>query len=278
MLDHMIGIDANDLVTAQSLTLLPTESYTTFLDAEGLRGARIGVLREMFREGPAHAEGLAIAEQAILELHAAGANVLDPVMLGVDLTRTRMLKVNYWEAEIVLDKYFADFGPGSPFTSVRDMVAKAPNLVKPSFAEYFDYSPGTDPEYRARLRGRKALRDAVVVLLDKFELDAVVFPYKTLPARLLDGEEPEHDPINAGVRPGDRVSESDNYLSSMTGLPGLLVPMGYTREGVPLALEFLGRPYSEPTLIKLASGYEAKTRHRRPPETTPPLPGESFTF
>ena len=279
MLDHMIGIDGEDLVTAQSLPHLPTSSYTTFLDPEGLRGARIGVLREMFRSGPRHAEGLALAERAILDLHAAGALVLDPVVLGMDLTRTRMLKVNYWEAETVLDTYFKHFGPKSPFASVRDMVAKAPELVKPSFEEYFDYAPGTDPEYQARLRGRKALREAVVALLDKLELDAVVFPYKTLPADLLDGgDEPDADPINATVRSGDRVSDSDNYLSSMTGLPGLLVPMGYLGEGVPLALEFLGRPFSEPTLLKLASGYEARTHHRRAPATTPPLPGERFSY
>jgi len=278
MLDHMIGIDANDLVTAQSLTHLPTASYTTFLDAAGLRGARIGVLREMFRSGPKHAEGLAMAANAILELHRAGAIVLDPVELGMDLTRTRMLKVNYWESETVLDKYFADFGAGSPFTSVRDMVAKVPELAKPSFAEYLSYSPGTDPEYQARLRGRRALREAVVALLDEFQLDAVVFPYKTLPAELLDGDEPDRDPVNAVVRSGDRVSDTDNYLSSMTGLPGFVVPMGYTEGGAPLSLEFLGRPYSEPMLLKLASGYEAQTHHRRSPPSTPPLPGEVFSY
>ena len=279
MLDHLIGVDGEDLVTAQSLTSLPTTSYTTFLNPDGLRGARIGVLREMFREGPQHAAGLALAERAILDLHAAGALVVDPVLLGMDLTRTRMLKVNYWESETVLDAYFKHFGPSSPFTSVRDMVAKAPKLVKPSFAEYFDYAPGNDPEYQARLRGRKALREAVVALMDKLELDAVVFPYKTLPAELLDGgDEADQDPINAAVRSGDRVSDSDNYLSSMTGLPGLLVPMGYLAEGVPLALEFLGRPFSEPTLLTLASGYEARTHHRRAPATTPPLAGESFSY
>ena len=80
------------------------------------------------------------------------------------------------------------------------------------------------------------------------------------------------------MRSGDRVSDSDNYLSSMTGLPGLLVPMGYTADGLPLALEFLGRPFSEPTLLTLASGFEARTHHRRAPASTPPLAGESFTY
>jgi amidase len=161
------------------------------------------------------------------------------------------------------------------------MVEKFPDQAKPSFALELRNSPGLDPEYQSRLKGRRALREAVVALMDKFELDAVVFPYKTLPARKLrtgEGAESSPDPVNDVVRPGDRVSASDNYLSSMTGLPGLLVPMGYTKEGASLALEFLGRPFSEPTLIKLASGYEAQTQHRKPPRSTPALAGERFDY
>lgn len=278
LLDQMIGVDANDLITAQSLMYLPSASYTTFLSPEGLRGARIGVLREMFRSGPKHAEGLALAEKAILELHKAGALVIDPVELGIDLTRTRMLKVNYWEQETVLDKYFADFGPNIPFRSVREMVEKFPSDAKPSFAEYLDYEPGTDPEYQSRLKGRRALREAVVALMDKYDLDAVVFPYKTLPASLRAGNERDQDPINPLVRSGDRVTESDNYLSSMTGLPGMLVPMGYLEGGSALSLEFLGRPYSEPKLFELVSGFEAQTRVRQPPASTPALQGETFEY
>jgi amidase len=278
MLDALVGVDANDLITAQSLTQLPTVSYTSFLNPDGLRGARVGVLREMFRSGAQHVEGLVLAEQAVLALHKAGAAVYDPVALGIDLERTRMLKVNYWESETILNKYLVDFGPNAPFRSIREMVEKFPDLVKPGFAEDLRYSPGSDPEYQARLRGRKALREAAVSLMDKFALDALVFPYKTLPARKLNQREPAEDPINEVVRSGDRVGASDNYLSSMTGLPGLLVPMGYTKEGAPLALEFLGRPFSEPTLIKLASGFEAQTKHREAPRSTPSLPGERFEY
>jgi Asp-tRNA(Asn)/Glu-tRNA(Gln) amidotransferase A subunit family amidase len=279
MLDTLVGIDANDLITAQSLTHLPAVSYAKFLNKDGLRGARIGVLREMFRSGPAHAEGLALTEKAIFSLQKAGATVYDPVNLGMNLDRIRMLKVNYWEAETILDKYFADYGPSAPFHSVREMVQKFPKQAKAEFAANFALSPGLDPEYQARLQGRRALREAVVALMDKFSLDAVVFPYKTLPARKLkERESGAADPANSVVRSGDRVSSSDNYLSSMTGLPGLLVPMGYTSEGLPLALEFLGRPFAEPTLIKLASGFEAQTHHRKPPPNTPALPGERFEY
>jgi Asp-tRNA(Asn)/Glu-tRNA(Gln) amidotransferase A subunit family amidase len=281
MLDYITGVDANDLITAKSLTHLPTASYTTFLNPNGLKGARIGVLREMFRKGEAHAEGLALANNAIFELRKAGADVYDPVSVGTNLDRIHTFKVNYWEEHAVLDKYFRDFGPNSPYQSVDDMAQKAPTLVKPEFIDYKDYTLN-DPEYLSRLKSRRSLRDALVALMDKFELDALVYPYKTLPAEKLKGGGREgrggKDEINDISRPGDRVSPSDNYLSSMTGLPGMLAPMGFTKEGDPLALEFLGRPFAEPTLLKLVSGYEAQTKHRHSPPFVPALPGEKFTY
>ena len=89
---------------------------------------------------------------------------------------------------------------------------------------------------------------------------------------------PTTDPINAAVRSGDRVCGSDNYLSSMTGLPGLLVPMGYTTTAHRSRSSFSAGRSPSPTLLKLASGFEAQTRHRHAPATTPPLPGESFSY
>ncbi len=280
-LDCIVGIDGNDLITAQALTKLPTVSYTTFLNPQGLKGARIGVLRDMFRHGPAHDEGLALAEQAIFALRKAGADVYDPVSVGLNLDRIRQIKVNYWEAETILDKYFVDYGPNVPFKSVKEMVRKFPDLVKPDFIAYANYAPGPDPEYQSRLKARRVLREAVVALMDKFQLDAVVFPFKTLPAQKLSDRRDrsaDSDPLNKIALSGDEVSESDNYLSSMTGLPGLLVPMGYIADGVPLSLEFLGRPFSEPTLIKLASGFESQTQLRKSPPTVPGLPGEKFSY
>jgi amidase len=67
-------------------------------------------------------------------------------------------------------------------------------------------------------------------------------------------------------------------MSPTTGLPALIVPMGFTPEGLPVGLEILGRPWSEPTLIKLASGFEAVTRNRKVPASTPALPGEHIEY
>jgi len=74
-------------------------------------------------------------------------------------------------------------------------------------------------------------------------------------------------------------SDRRNSLSSFTGLPTIIIPGGFfASDGMPFAMQFLGRPFSEPTLIKVASGFEAATKHRKPAPLTPPLSGESFTY
>ena len=118
--------------------------------------------------------------------------------------------------------------------------------------------------YISRLKNREMLGDALIRVMDEFQLDALVHPFKTLPA--------------TKIADGWSNSEGDNALSSQTGFPGLLVPAGFTNKNLPIALEFLGRPFSEPTLIKLASGYEAVSKNRKLPETTPPLNGEVITY
>ena len=190
-----------------------------------------------------------------------------------------MLKVNYWEAETVLDEYFSTSGPRRRSRACATWSRKRRTLVKPSFAEYFDYAPGTDPEYQARLSGRKALREAVVALLDEFQLDAVVFPYKTLAGELLDGgdEQRSGPDQRRGALRRSRLGLRQ-LLELDDGPAGAARADGLHRDGAPLALEFLGRPFSEPTLLKLASGYEARTHHRHAPAATPPLPGESFSY
>ncbi len=75
-------------------------------------------------------------------------------------------------------------------------------------------------------------------------------------------------------RAADGYSRGDNRgLSPSLGWPALTVPMGFTAEGLPAGLEFLGRPWSEPTLLGYAYAFEQATRHRRPPTTVPALAG-----
>ena len=103
--------------------------------------------------------------------------------------------------------------------------------------------------------------------MDRHVLDALVHPFKSLAA----------PPLGTGDR-GPR----DNPVSSTTGLPAIVVPAGVSAnpsdEGLPISVEFLGRRFDEPTLIRIAHSYEQATRHRVVPEITPALEGESFTY
>ena len=65
----------------------------------------------------------------------------------------------------------------------------------------------------------------------------------------------------------------------MAGLPALLMPAGYTKnENGPIALEILGRPFSEPTLFRIGYAYEQLSKNRKNPSSVPPLAGEQFVY
>lgn len=264
--DVVAGFDAEDLMTIHSPGLVPKESYTTFLDKNGLRGARVGVFRDLFRKGPQHAEGIALIEAAIKQMKAAGAVIVDPISTGLDLfplldeTRT-----NYYEAQFSYDLYFRRLGPNAPIKNMDELLSKGGKLVKPSIVKaYGEFrSLMHQPDYLARRDTQETLKAEVIALMDKYRLDVLVHPFKSMPP-------PPH--MERGV-------DQDNPLSSVAGLPAVLVPAGYTqKENGPIAIEILGRPFSEPTLFKVAYAYEQLSKNRKPPPTTPALPGERFSY
>lgn len=261
------GFDAEDLLTIGSPGRTPAAPYASFLRKDALRGARIGVFRDLFRQGPDHAEGVALVEKAIAAMRAAGAVIIEPVSTGLDLfTLLADTRTNYYEAQFSYDLYFRRLGPGAPIRTVEELLAKGGNLVKPGIAKARGEfrSLMHQPDYLARRDTQETLRDAAVALMDRYRLDALVYPFKSLPP------EPHLAESNR---------EKDNPFSSVTGLPAVLIPAGYTaKENGPIALELLGRPYSEPVLFALAYAFEQLAGIRRPPPTTPPLPGERFEY
>jgi len=67
---------------------------------------------------------------------------------------------------------------------------------------------------------------------------------------------------------------NNRRLAPLIAFPALSVPAGFTPEGLPVGIEFLGRQFSEGRLLTLGYAFEQATHHRRPPKTAPPLPGE----
>jgi amidase len=117
-------------------------------------------------------------------------------------------------------------------------------------------------EYRARLEQRRIIRQSLIDVIDRHQVDALIYPMKSLPA-------PPIGTADDGPR--------DNPSSAVTGLPAVVVPAGMGREGLPFALEILGRPFSEASLIRFADAYERASRRRVPPSDTPPLSGDRFS-
>lgn len=264
--DIVSGFDAEDLMTAESLGKTPKESYTVFLKKDGLRGARIGVFRDLFRKGDMHKEGVALVDSAIAQMKAAGAVIVDPITTGIDLFKLlEDTRTNYYEAQFSYNLYFRRLGPDAPIKNMDELLAKGGELVKPSIVQgYKEFnSLMHNPDFLARKDTQETLKEAVLELMAKYRLDALVYPFKSVPP------EPHMD---KGV-------EKDNPFSSITGLPAVLVPAGYTKnENGPIAIEFLGKPFSEPTLFKLAYAYEQISKNRKLPDSVPALPGERFSY
>ena len=270
-LDVIAGFDSADLWTANSLGKMPMQPYVSFISKQGLRGARVGVLKEAWDFKPADPEVLELAKQAIKVFGDNGAKVFEPVSLDIDLPN--YLQANSspgrYERIAAINQYLARQGPKYPYKNAAELLLNHPGVPmraadKDAVEHPIDLD--RDPEYRATLEGRTKLRDAVIALMDRYQLDALIYPHK------LSG------PLKIGPREDPERKYTPNQLSPTTGLPAFIVPMGFTPAGLPVGLEILGRPWSEPTLIKLASGFEAVTKNRKVPQSTPPLPAEHIEY
>jgi amidase len=266
LLTYLRGIDPDDLSTTDSAGKVSPRSYVDHLSTTPFTG-RIGVLRELFRRGDEFAEGSALVDRQIEAMQRHGATIVDGLTTGTSLVeRFPTLRVNDFELRVTLDAYLARRGPASPVKSLAELVASGKFLksLEPRLRQALTVEPlDTNAEYLSRLKARAANRQALIDLMDRNRVEVLVYPFKSLGAPL--------------IGDGDR-GPRDNPLSSVTGLPAIVLPAGLTRGGLPIAIEMLGRPFGEPALIRIASAYENVTHARVAPSSTPHLPGETFVY
>jgi amidase len=267
MLTFMRGLDPEDLFTWESLGKLSPEPYTSALRGDGLLGARLGVFRDLFRTGKEFQPVNELIEKEIEDIRQRRAVVLDGLTTGIDLVKFfPQSRASTDEFKFAFDAYLKRRGADTPVESLEELVASGKYLkqFEGSFKRALAVdSVDFDADYLSRLANRLTIRKVIIDLMDKFQVDALVHPFKSLGAPPL-GE------TDRGIR--------DNPISAITGLPAIVVPAGVDGEGLPIAIEFLGRPFSEPTLFRIAHGYEQASRKRIAPKSTPHLEGDVFKY
>jgi Asp-tRNA(Asn)/Glu-tRNA(Gln) amidotransferase A subunit family amidase len=268
LLDVMVAYDPEDPLTAAGVGK-SDGSYLRFLDRNGLRGARIGVLRESVGQNsePGSEDFKkvdAVFEKNIAELKAAGAIVVDPVVIPDFKTLLAKRAADPPLNNEAIRVYFAR-NPNPQFRTRQDIV-NSPLLDQSFFKSTIELwrnpAPSDAARYGEYLKAREQLMINILKVMADHQLDAIV--HKTV----------EHQPtlIRDGINPPyvtQRGVPSFNTFLAYSSV--ITVPSGFTTDNLPVGITFFGRPYSEPTLIKLAYAYEQATHHRVPPKTTPPL-------
>jgi amidase len=243
------------------------EDYSQFLDPDGLRGARIGVVRNtLFGYSPAADR---LAEAALERMKQQGAIAIDPANIPtLGKFDAGEFDVLLYEFKAGLNAYLAALGPAAPVRSLKDLIAfnetKKDQEMKHFGQEIFlmaeSKGPLTSDDYRRALASNRRMAgpDGIDAVMDRHDLDALVAP-TFAPAWMV-------DLVNGDSFPSGAASPSS--IAAVAGYPHITVPMGYYR-GVPVGLSFFGTAWSEPTLIKIAYAYEQATKHRRPPTFAP---------
>jgi amidase len=262
MLGVMIGIDPDDSATRDSVTK-GAPDYVRFLDASGLNGARIGVVRKrLFGSSPAADR---IAEQAIDDMKRAGAIIVDPADIPtLGQFDAGEFDVLLYEFKADLNKYLAWLGPASPVHTLKETIAfnrahadeEMPYFGQEIMTMAEGKGPLTDAKYRAALARNHRLSRTMGIdaVMSQYRLDALVAPTGG-PAWLT-------DLVNGDSGTGSAPGPST--VAAVAGYPHVTVPAGFAR-GLPVGVSFIGRAWSEPTLLKIAFAYEQATKHRRPP-------------
>ncbi len=260
LLEVTAGYDPNDPITQRSQGKIP-KNYTQFLRKDGLNGARIGVLRQV-SDRNVHPEIKQLFDRAMADLTRLGAQLVDVTIPEFD-----SLRANQWCAEFRADieSYLRQYVKRDTLKTLDDIIRVGgySELVRDRLtyqqthtgrAAHPEITCGdafTDPL-------RIAFRTAIETEMNRLRVDALIYPSWNYPPALIG---------DANGYKGD----NSQLTAPATGQPAFTIPMGYTTGDLPAGIQFLGRLFDEPTLIRLVYGYEQATRHRASPKRFPAL-------
>jgi len=265
LLDVMVGYDPEDPLTARGVGQVP-DSYTKFLDRDGLKGARIGILRESMGLGSEpdsedFKKIMEVFDRAVAELKAAGAEIVDPIVIPKlkELLARRAGSPTGGEESF---KVYFGRSANPPFKS-REEATRSPDFAQVVRGSQDRWTRSSDAtRHYESLKAQDELMINLLKVMADNQLDAIV--HKAV----------EHQPtlISQGINPPYVDQKGAPHLNTfLVFVPTIVVPAGFTRDNLPAGISFLGRPYDDGNMIKLAYSYEQATHHRRPPASITPL-------
>ena len=262
LLGALTGIDSRDDATKASAGKSLAD-YTKFLDANSLKGARIGIHRKGFGFNDAVDK---LMNDCIDIIKKRGAVIVDPADIPTaGKFDDSELEVLLYEFKADLNSYLASLGPGAPVKSLKEVIdfneqyrdREMPYFGQDLFMKAQAKGPLTEKAYREALakNQRMSRKEGIDFVMDKNKLDAMIAP--------TGGPGWTTDWIN-----GDHFTGGYSTASAVAGYPHITVPAGYVF-GMPVGISFFGRAWSEATLIKYAFAFEQATKARRAPQFLP---------
>jgi amidase len=258
LLTALCGVDPSDQATAASAGKAAAD-YSKFLDPNGLRGARIGVARKYFGFSDLVDK---LMEGVLAEMKRQGAEIIEPADLPThgkfgDTEFTVLL----YELKADMNAYLAT-RPDAQVRTLKDLIdfnnhnadKEMPYFGQDDFIKAEAKGSLVDKEYLEALAANHRLsrEEGIDTAMNKDRLDAIVAPTAG-PAWITD------------LLNGDHVGGGSSDAAAVAGYPDITVPAGMI-SGLPVGISFFGRAWSEPTLLKIAYGFEQATKARKPPK------------
>ena len=262
LLTAITGADPADKATRASQSRARPD-YTRFLDPNGLKGARLGIIRKSFGFNDRVAK---LLQESIDVCKRLGAVIIEnaniPTAGKFDATEFEVL---LFEFKNDLNAYLASRGAKNPYRTLKDLIAfneqhrdrEMPFFSQEIFLQAEEKGPLTSPAYRRALAAnwRLTRTEGIDAVMNRHRLDALIAPTGS-PAWPTD------------VVNGDHFTGGFSSAAAVAGYPHITVPAGFIY-GLPVGLSFVGRAWSEPKLLALAYSYEQATMFRRPPKFLP---------
>jgi amidase len=262
LLGALAGVDSRDDATRASAGKSLSD-YTKALDANGLKGSRIGIHRKGFGFNDAVDK---LMNDCIDIIKRRGATIVDPADIPTaGKFDDSELDVLLYEFKADLNSYLASLGPRAPVKSMKEIIdfneqfrdREMPYFGQDLMIKSQAKGPLTEKAYRDALakNQRMARKEGIDFVMDKNKLDALIAP--------TGGPGWTTDWVN-----GDHFTGGYSTASAVAGYPHITVPAGYVF-GMPVGISFFGRAWSEATLIKFAYAFEQATKARRAPQFLP---------